>query len=111
MRVKTSHDHTMQDGSMVCINFDRVTEGHRENYGADADGRRGMMMPMIDRDDAENVRVERYIDDTQTSEPLRLMDLAEGEVKQILAAIDQYLIDFPPEIEEYPEDDPDRDDE
>jgi hypothetical protein len=47
----------------VCIEFTRTTTVGWENYGADADGNRGMMMLMVDEDVYENVSIEWEDDD------------------------------------------------
>lgn len=58
MTVRQSCDATIM-GAEVTLNFDRAMEfSHDANYGADADGRRGMPMDFIERDEAENAEIE-----------------------------------------------------
>jgi hypothetical protein len=48
---------TMVGGEHVTIAFTRTTKMALENYGADADGNRGVLMWMVDSDEASDIRV------------------------------------------------------
>jgi len=97
MKVKIGFD-TVVLGTEVCIEFTRVTEGHRENYGADADGNRGMMVGMIDSDDAEDIVVTMP---SGTERPFEtLPDAAQRAVRR---EVDRYLEENEPEAEDEPE--------
>lgn len=91
MKTKTitrriGHDCVV-DGRDVCIEFTRHVEAHREMYGADADGNRGMLMTMVDDDRADNVTVYDYALDVQ----FLLSSLCEEKATAVRAAIDAYL--------------------
>jgi hypothetical protein len=55
----------------VCIGFMRTTIWGRENYGADADGNRGMMMDIVDSDDYTCITVEWQDAGDKGDEPIK----------------------------------------
>lgn len=68
----TTHDDEQDvsvDGVDYCVSFRLVTAHSRENYGADADGRRGVLMDFREPH-ATLTKVERYDDAGMTDIPL-----------------------------------------
>jgi hypothetical protein len=66
-RVEFDTELALGDGANldVCIGFMRTTVWDRENYGADADGNRGMMMDFVDSDEYTCITVSWHITDTE----------------------------------------------
>jgi len=98
--ITTSHDvefDTIIEGTPVTIGFERVTRGGWENYGADADGRRGEMRLEVDEDEPRRVTVEW--DDE------RIGPFSPSFDALVYSAIAEYLERHPPS------DEPDEDDE
>lgn len=89
-------------GVPVTISFTRVTTWNWAHYGADADGRRGLLMTMIDDDYAEHVTV---VDDAGDVRPGPDMWRAANE------AVEQYLDSHEPCCDESEPDPDDREDE
>lgn len=90
------------DEKDVTISFLRTIETHRENYGADADGNRGMMTSMIDVDAATDVKADFGLG------AVPLVMLSAQDQSAVLEEIDKYLETTAPEG---PDDGPDeRDD-
>lgn len=83
---------TVINGQDVCIGFTRTTVYGRENYGADADGRRGMMIDTIDEDEYTDI----ICGDLDPTDPA------------VTDVIEEYMETHPPEPEDVPE--PDYDD-
>ena len=73
--------------------FTRVTRiSHDPDYGADADGRRGMPMDFIDEDYYEDVFVSKYIEaEDKMTEAVALGTLPEAERQAVEAALEAYL--------------------
>ena len=101
------------DGQDVCVEFDRVTKWSTDpNYGADADGNRGISVTEIDEDYAENIFVltfEQGADGTkEISTPLSaLTSLQALEVQRL---VDEHLEQHEPTEPEEPDyDGPDND--
>lgn len=106
--VRTGFDATI-GGIDVCIEFDRVTSFDTDpNYGADADGNRGMSMTSIDEDAAENIVVS-WDDDKDTYDNVPVADLPEARRTDVQALVDAYLEKNDPEVPEGDEDGPDDD--
>ena len=61
--IKTIEFDATLDGHDVLITFERTSTWSYENYGADADGNRGMMMLTLDVDDYADITVTPYADD------------------------------------------------
>jgi hypothetical protein len=98
-RVKTTLEEVDLAGREATIEFTRVTvTTHDPNYGADADGNRGVPRDEIDEDYAEDIRV------SFTPDMLENFDtLPEGIRALVTAAIDTYIAMHEPEWEEEPE--------
>lgn len=92
----------------VHISFMRTTKWGWENYGADADGRRGMMMQMIDADDYTCIIVEYHVTDAKTKQ-FPGDGLPEGvTIEAVYAAIETYMEEHNPNMPETEEDCDDR---
>lgn len=91
------------NGFDISIEFTRTTAWSWENYGADADGNRGMMMQSIDSDDATDITAE-----LASGEPLYLDPPASGSgaISQgVHDAVEAYMDAHDPEAVEEPEED------
>lgn len=83
--VACAFDTTLRDRD-ICIEFQRTTKFSYENYGADADGNRGVMMLLLDDDFYSDVVVIYYDDDTATRiAPSALSNLDAMEVDRLIA--------------------------
>jgi hypothetical protein len=96
--LQESFDATVLD-QLVNIEFNRVIEWHRENYGADADGNRGVMTTFIDNDYATDICITHWYDKEGAAQRqiVRFADLEpemQGAVRQV---IDEYLAKNDPE--------------
>lgn len=97
--VEVDIETTLAIGMDVRINFTRTTKVGRENYGADADGNRGMMMDMIDDDEWSNVKV---FFDEDTLGVLLADTSAKAEIEKI---IEDWMEAHEPVAPEEPEED------
>lgn len=105
-KANESFDFTFADGREATVEFVRTIEWHRELYGSDADGNRGMMMNMLDSDEATSVTV-----DFGDRKLIPLGELEERDREAVDAAIERHLEKHEFEADEGPsEPDPDRDD-
>jgi hypothetical protein len=100
-----SFDLELPGGRDVTVEFVRTLEWHRENYGADADGNRGVMTSMVDSDEASRVTV-----DFGDGVLVPLAEIGDADRAAVDAAIGRYLEDYEFEANEGPDEpDPDRD--
>lgn len=86
---------TVINGLEICIGFTRTIVWGRENYGAAADGNRGMIVDMVDADEYTEVVV--------TSGELTIGIAQFIKRDKAIAAIEAYLESHPPEAVEPPE--------
>ena len=97
-------DTTLEGGIEVYIEFSRRTTFARDyHYGADADGRRGVVLDTIEEDEAEDVKVQ-FFDEA----PLTPSPALKAEVD---SAVERYIKSVQPTPEEPPEEDEDDDSE
>jgi hypothetical protein len=104
---------TQLDGCDVNIEFTRTTTYSRENYGADADGNRGVMMTMLDEDRADEIEIIRVDDMADGSRESRTpyAQLSQTEQGMVTEALDAYLSENEPDDFEDEDVDEDEDDE
>jgi hypothetical protein len=91
------------NGVDVCISFTRTSVFGRENYGADADGNRGMMINTIDADEYTQVSVE-WEDEhgRERTFPMDEFPSAFG-IMAVNSAIETYMEAHEPEPPDEPE--------
>lgn len=112
-QITTVSFDTTINGVAVFIAFTRTTVFGRENYGADADGNRGMMIDTIDVDDHSNILVS-WEDDDNAHNDIPLVVCAAMKKAwssdTIVETVENYMESHPPEPEEHdiaPDDEPD----
>lgn len=79
------------DGVDYCVGFEWTVHSYRENYGADADGRRGRMMDMREAYFERFLCIERYDESGMTEFQPGTGALEPATVNAFLANIDAYI--------------------
>lgn len=101
---REAFDHAFTDGREACVEFMRTTTWGMENYGADADGRRGMMIVTIDDDRAEDIYVTWYGDGPDGGRPATPFAALDGMTQlMVTAAVEDYLASHEATAPEEPE--------
>lgn len=102
---------TTLDSQDICIEFDRVTSFGHENYGADADGNRGMWIDTIDDDYAARIIVTFYGEDGAADVEATFDELPAERQETVNALIEEWMYANEPEPPEGQDNDyPDNDD-
>jgi hypothetical protein len=83
------------DGRDALIGFTRHTVGGWDNYGADADGRRGVMRYDYE-DDYDKVTLAFYDDNAELLHPTPIENLSKELAKVIDDKIAKYIADHAP---------------
>lgn len=96
---------TTIDGVDICISFVRTTVVGYENYGADADGNRGVWTLMVDSDEFSEVKVD--FGGPPMMIPLDVLQLPTAQRCAVEAAIQTYMEEHDAEVPEEEERDPD----